>query len=174
VITQTPPPGGLIQRRSCIDLLISDGPSSRALLMPELVGLAFDDALLHLEKNQLSLGTVATTRHDGPGNMVLSQKPAEGQRVAEGQAIDIMLSAKTSQTGTTSILSQQRSALFRYRLPQGFLKRHVRMQLNGFGQVITLVDDHLKPGTEFWTLVPRVENVSLMLYIDGELVASYH
>jgi serine/threonine-protein kinase len=174
VIAQTPPPGGPIARRSCIDLLVSGGQSAAAMLMPNLVGLAFDDALLQLEKTQLSLGTVATSIDDGLANMVLNQKPAFGERVTEGQAIDITLSAKTASTRPENVFSPKRSTLFRYRLPQGFLKRHVRLQLNGFGQAITLVDDHLKPGTEFWSLLPRVENVSLMLYIDGELVASYH
>ena len=61
-------------------------------------------------------------------------------------------------------------SLFRYRLKDGFLKRHIRVVLNSYGVSNDIFDDFIKPGEDIWLIIPKHKNATVFLYEDGELI----
>ncbi|MGD8541592.1 MAG: hypothetical protein PVI39_04825, partial [Desulfobacteraceae bacterium] len=60
--------------------------------------------------------------------------------------------------------------LFRFRLPEGFLKRRVRVHGSLYGIGTDLVNGYFRPGEEIWLLVPAEAYPSLVVYLDEEPV----
>ena len=167
VIAQTPGPRETIARGSAVNLLISRGHKPKAFAMPSLEGLTLEDAILLLERDQLILGKIQSTlREEMPEGIVVSQEPADGYRVTEGTRVDLTI----NRLGTNAPSSPRGTYLFRYRLPCGFLKKHIKVVINIHGFSYSFYNTFLKPGEEIKLLVPPVADMTLLLYEDKELV----
>ncbi|MEN8780658.1 MAG: hypothetical protein ABF292_06055, partial [Desulfobacterales bacterium] len=60
--------------------------------------------------------------------------------------------------------------IFHYRIDNGFLKRHIRVQLNRDGLTNDLFDDFVSPGKDIWLIIPRDRPATLLIYDDDRLV----
>ena len=58
IMAQYPPPGEIVSRNTCADLLISRGPSSQAFSMVDLSGFTPESAIRRLEQMQLTVGSI--------------------------------------------------------------------------------------------------------------------
>jgi serine/threonine-protein kinase len=171
IVSQAPVFGDKITRGKRIDLLVSRGPRPPASMMPLLTGLPLEESLYTIEKQALILGKIQTeTKADMDTDivMVIAQNPVAGERVVAGTVIDITL----NQGNVTKQAQREtdRAALFRYRLENGFLKRHVRVRINRSGFSYNYVDALMDPGHELLLMIPQDRHSTLFLYIDGKLV----
>ena len=164
VIAQSPPSGATVRRGSCVDLLVSEGPRPTAYKMPNLSGLQLEDALLTIERYHLPHGEIKTQIEKGKSkNSVLEQEPPAGYRVIEGDEVNLVINRR-KEAGTVA------GGIFHYRIDNGFLKRHIRVQLNRDGLTNDLFDDFVSPGKDIWLIIPRDRPATLLVYDDDRLV----
>jgi len=174
IIAQIPSPGTMITRGACVNLLVSMGIRPRAYKMPDLIGLSLNSAITMIESIDLVLGEIKTRFHkDKPLNTIVAQELLSGYRVTQGSAVNIVINRKPIKKGRRYLNESQEGGLFRYRLKDGFLKRHIRVRLNSFGVSADLFDGFMKPGEEIWLLIPRKNNATVFLYEDGELLKTF-
>lgn len=164
VIAQSPPSGATVRRGSCVDLLVSEGPRPAAYKMPDLSGLQLEDALLTIERYHLPHGEIKTQIEKGKSkNSVLEQDPPTGYRVIEGDEVNLVINRR-KEAGTVA------RGIFHYRIDNGFLKRHIRVQLNRDGLTSDLFDDFVSPGKDIWLIIPGDQPATLLVYDDDRLV----
>lgn len=170
VMAQTPEAGSTTEHHQCVNLLISAGRSPLEFIMPDLIRMSSEDAMLAIDNRKLRIGTVTTTynRLFQP-NEVVSQDPKPGYRVEENSQVNLTINRVPGQTGV-KIPTASNFRLFTYRLEYGFLNSRVRIQLNSGGVAFDLFDDFLKPGEEIGLLVPDSGESSLLLFRDDELL----
>lgn len=166
VIAQTPGPRETITRGSAVNLLVSRGHKPKAFAMTSLEGLSLEDAILLLERDQLILGKIQSTfKEELPDGIVVSQEPAAGYRVMEDTRVNLTI----NRLGTKEP-SPRRAYLFRYRLPDGFLKKHIKVVMNIQGFSYSFYGTFVKPGEGIKLLVPPIADITLLLYEDKELI----
>ena len=173
VITQSTSPGFITTQGECIDLLVSMGKKQHEIVMPDLSNLTLDDAILIIEKNNLVLGKISAVFYeDKPLGIITGQKPLSGYRVTEGTTVFLERN-KEPQPGENAWLSERgrkKDLLFRYPLENGFLKKHIRIRLDAFGISNDLFDNYVNPGKEIWVIIPKLENATISLYVNDELI----
>jgi beta-lactam-binding protein with PASTA domain len=86
-------PGAQISKGSKIDLVIGDGLSNRELEVPDLSGMVLDEAITLLQGSGLQKGSVIEeTNASVVRNHVIRQKPEAGNKIREGDVVDIWIS----------------------------------------------------------------------------------
>jgi len=173
ILSQYPRAGFLGVRGDAVDLLLSSGPAPQFILMKDLRGLVFHQAMEIIEKLHLTSGTIRSIREAGLADgTVVEHQPAAGYPVVAGSAMAISV----NHHATLGVPKGHPSgmALFRHRSAPGFLKEHVRVRLNRLESTLELFDDFVKPGREIWLLVPKGEPATLFLYVDEELIQTTH
>ena len=171
ILAQFPQPGTPGMRGDSVNLLVSEGPYPVWMEMMDLKGMSLNQATVALEDSQLIAGSVRHTRSsEYPDNTVLAQSPDSGYPVLKRAAVDLTIN-KTQQTAN---LDKTTAELFRYRVPQGFLKQSVRVRISHPDANMDIYDAYVRPGTEIWLLVPKAETTTLFLYVDNELITTKH
>jgi len=170
VIEQNPAPGKLIKRGAGVNLLVSRGARPVFYKMPDLNGLSLDDAIILIGKNNFVAGEIKSLFYsDKPLNSITSQYPLSGHRVREGTSVNLVINRKPGRIYGEKIYSPTESTLFRYKVKFGFLKKHVRVNINSHGISNDVFNNFVDPGHEIWLLIPNKDSV-LFLYIDDDLV----
>ena len=170
VIEQNPDPGRLIKRGTGVNLLVSRDSQPVFYKMPDLDGLSLDDAIILIRKNGFIAGEIKSLFYsDKPLNSITSQYPLSGHRVREGASVDLVINRKSGGNDGEKIYFPTKSTLFRYKVKCGFLKKHVRVNINSHGISNDAFNDFVEPGHEIWLLVPNNDSV-LFLYIDDVLI----
>lgn len=172
VLAQVPAAGSSVRHDRCADLLISAGPRPAAYAMPDLSGLGLDDAILLCERSHLSAGQVSVRFDpDHPLNVVIGQDPAKGSRVTAGAAVELVVNRRAALADPAGPSETAEGRLFRFRLPEGFLKQRVRVHCRLYGIGTDLVNDYFRPGQEIWLLIPAEAYPSIVVYLDEEPVS---
>lgn len=171
VIAQVPPAGTMITRNECINLLVSLGIRPHAYKMPDLKGRSLDGAIPLIESNNLTLGKIKTVFYkDKPLNTIITQEPLSGYVVTQGDTVDLVINRKPGKKGPGNLAGLPGGSFFRYRVNDGFLKRHIRVVLNIFGTSNTIFDEFVQPGEEIRLIIPNSDNATLFLYEDDRLI----
>jgi beta-lactam-binding protein with PASTA domain len=172
VIAQLPAPNSMISRGECVDLLVSLGSRSKAYKMPDLAGLALEDALQLVEKMNLTVGEIKSSyQKNKPRNIIIEQDPLSGYRVIAGSPVNLVINRKLRKKEADRRSDQTHGGiLFSYRLENGFLKRRIRVKLNSAGFTSDIFDDYVKAGEEIWLLIPRDTDATVFLYEDDRLI----
>lgn len=172
VMAQFPGAGTKIGRDRCVNLLISGGLRPRDYTMPDLRGMSLENAMLQLDHYKLRSGNITPTDTEShPPNAVVSHEPAPGHRVEETSVVTLVVN-RAPGSNIVKLPTAPRLQLFSYRLENGFLNSHIKLQLNTFGATFDLYDDFLKPGEEIWCFIPDAKNTSVDLFRDEELVVT--
>ena len=96
VINQRPPSGAPIALGEGVELVTSAGPLNRAVEMPNLTGLAYEQALQIINNERLVLRRVSRTYILGAREItVSSQYPLAGSQVMQGEDVLLTLSVPT-------------------------------------------------------------------------------
>ena len=170
ILEQVPPSGKIVHREESVDLLISLGKRPADFMMPDFTGLSLDEAIKSLEKGRLVLGAVRSVVDSGyPSERIMDQSPSPGFRVFSGDSVDLTINRK-KRAPKGEYENRPGLILLRHRIEPGFLNRHVRIRLNGFGLSTDLLDMFVKPGKEVWCLVPTEPDSSVFLYEDDRLI----
>lgn len=172
IVTQYPQPGGYAIRGDNMDLLVSSGKRSDIIQMMALAGMGLNQAINKIEKNGLRVGAIRLKEiTNQPVDMVLGHSPEAGYPIEQGSPVDLSINRPAQKTDNAR---HQKSALFRYRAPQGFLKQHVRIKISQQSTAFDMYDNYLKPGREIWLSIPRHTAATLFIYVDGELIQTEH
>lgn len=167
ILAQFPGPGGTGLRGAQVDLLISAGPPPQWLRMTDLKGMELKTAIETIEKYHLTVGTL--TPVDLPAvadNLVVDQSPARGFPVLPGKSIDLTVNRRFR--GPLEV-KRQDVALFRYRVPEGFLRQHVRVRIIRPDGACEIFNEFARPGEEIWLMILRDAPTALFLYLEDEL-----
>jgi len=169
VISQVPLPGQLIDKGNPLDLLVSLGARPQRFMMPHLDSLSPEEAILLLERSQLSLGQIRyTQRTDVPLDVVVEQNPRSGYPVATGTLVHITVNR------LEEVRIEEKGLFFLHHpVPNGLLKTHVRLRVNAFGVFYDIFDDFWPPGQDLWVLLPRQSEGTFFLYEDDELALTH-
>lgn len=171
VIAQFPASGTTIRRGTCVDLLVGAGPRPAAYKMPDLSGLPLEDALLTIEKFHLPHGEIKTQfQKDKSAGIVLEQEPPAGYRVSAGDEVNLVINRRREAGGAAEQAGTATNGIFHYRIDNGFLKRHIRVQLNRDGLTSDIFDDFVGPGKDIWLIIPGDKPATLLVYDDERLV----
>ena len=171
IIAQVPLAGATTTRDECANLLVSLGIRPKAYKMPNLHGLALDEAMLSIENAGLTIGEINSTHNKKMArNTIIRQKPLHGFRVIEGSTVNLVINKRTRKTGSSTVYSDKAGSLFRHRLENGFLRRRIRVKLNSAGITSDLFDEYVKPGTEVWVLIPLDDDATVFLYENDRLI----
>jgi len=171
VISQVPSAGTMITRNECVNLLVSLGIRPPAYKMPDLEGRSLDGAIPLIESSNLILGKIKSVFYkDQPLNTIIAQEPLSGYFVTEGGSVDLVINRRPGQKGHGYLAGSSGGNFFRYRVNDGFLKRHIRVVLNSFGVSNTIFDEFIQPGKEIWLIIPNNDNATLFLYEDDKLI----
>ena len=171
IIAHEPSAGSKVDRGSCVDLLVSAGLRLTAYKMPDLRGQPLDETILFIESSRLRMGDIKSVFYeDTPRNTIVRQNPLPGYQVFEGSPVHLSVNRRTGGADQAILSGISGTGLFRYRLENGFLKRRIRVRLNIYSVSVDLFDDFLSPGEDIWFLIPRHQDATVLLYVDGELV----
>jgi eukaryotic-like serine/threonine-protein kinase len=171
VISQVPSAGTMITRNVCVNLLVSIGIRPHEYKMMDLKGRSLDSAIPLIENSNLVLGKIKSVFYkDQPLNTIISQEPLSGYFVTEGGSVDLVINRKPGQKGHGYLAGSPGGNFFRYRVNDGFLKRHIRVVLNSFSVSNTIFDEFIQPGKEIWLIIPNNNNATLFLYEDDKLI----
>jgi eukaryotic-like serine/threonine-protein kinase len=90
--------GFLLPKGSAIDLILGDGYGNTKVLIPNLIGLAYDEALFVLQGSKLNIGSVIFDNEDTDTvhSKIYKQSPdfstdTAVNKISQGEAIDIYL-----------------------------------------------------------------------------------
>lgn len=177
VIAQTPPTGTPVTQNDAVNLLVSRGSRPKQYRMPDLKGCGLDEALKTMEKSGITLGEIdAVYRKDREPNIVIEQRPLSGYHVQSDQPVNLTVNRWSSEKSGREEADADPEVLFRYQVPPGFLKQHIRVELKAFGTSSILYDQLMKPGREIWVVIPKYTDAVVFLYQNEELVQTevYH
>ena len=170
ILAQYPPPGTIGLRGDKINLLVSTGQAPRTAPMVDLRGLTLNQAIEAIESHHLVTGQLRTIKELSMADeTVVEHSPAFGHPVTTGSAVDLTVNQHTRSANGNK---PNGIALFRHRVPNGFLKQHIRVRVNRPTVTIEMFDDFVKPGREVWLLIPYDQPITVMLYLDDELVGT--
>ncbi len=173
VWAQFPEGGTELMQGECMDLLVSLGPSPRALKMPDLRGLSYPEAVRVVQRMNLTPGQTQTAEDPGQAaDTVLAQDPPAGHRVPEGQAVKMTRNLKADARKTGPGSAAKGVTLFKYRIKDGFLKSRIKLKFDGYGLSGEMIDAYLDPGEEVMLLIPEDASATVWLYEDDVLVVS--
>jgi eukaryotic-like serine/threonine-protein kinase len=173
VISQYPVAGKTMKRSTTVDLLVSRGPRPAAFKMPDLNGRFLDETILEMDSRKLFLDAINTVYNKSkPENMVVGQDPPAGHYVEANRKVRLTVNRRSK--GEHDLSDTRR--LFTFRIPQGYLNQHVRLEMSIYGMNLALYDELMKPGRELWVVVPRHAKAAVFLYLNDELVKTeiYH
>ncbi|MGB9498405.1 MAG: PASTA domain-containing protein [Dissulfuribacterales bacterium] len=171
IISQFPAQGSEVERGTKTDLLVSMGKRHAESVMPELTGRYLEEAVLDIEKNKLEIGTINPVYHkDKPANIILDQSPPSGYHVTKNQRVDLKVNRKTMRNAADHKKEFYRGALFRYKLPPGYLRQHIRLELRTFGMSCIVYDELMEPEKEIWAIIPGAAASVVFLYKNDMLI----
>ena len=98
VVSQSPSAGSRSRKGSAVALVVSRGP---AVITPSVSGLMVTAARANLTKSTLTVDSESVISETIPEGQVMSQEPAAGERVEEGSAVHLLLSAGPPRTTLT-------------------------------------------------------------------------
>lgn len=171
IIAQSVSHGGIITRGAHVNLLVSRGMRPKAYKMLDLKGLSLEDAIFLIEKNNLLLGEIKFYPYeDKPKNVIVGQEPLYGHRVIEGTFVNIIINRKHGRMEEQYLHAAKGASIFRHRVSNGFLKRHILVHLSSSGLSIDLFDNFAKPGEEILLIIPKNHDSTILLYENHKLI----
>ncbi len=174
IMAQVPAAGVMITRGAAVDLLVSVGPRSAELMMPDLAGLSVDKAVFRVEKSNLALGTIQSQfNKQKPRNMVIRQEPLAGYRVIENSPVHLVINRPPGKSTRGNFHQPLYGSLLQHDIKNGFLKKRVRVELEHKNSSAEIFDDYVKPGEQMWILIPRDRDAAVLIFEDDELVKTH-
>lgn len=173
VIVQVPAAGAEIPRGASVNLLVSKGPRSADIMMPDLAGLPLDEAVFKIESADLILGPIESQFHEKKKhNSVLGQQPPSGYRVVEKSPVKLVINRPQGKS-TRGKHRPLYGSLLQLDIKNGFLKKRIRVELEHDKVSTEIFDDYVKPGKQLWIVVPRDRDAAVYIFEDDELVKTH-
>ncbi len=113
VLAQDPAAGRILEGGTEISLLVSDGPATQTMFMPEIVGLSIDQAERALAPLKVEIERYAVEGVGKNLDMILAQTPTAGTTVHEGRLVTFDVRYRP----TSLPPDARRRATFNYTVP---------------------------------------------------------
>ena len=174
VILQVPSAGTKTTRGTSVDILVSSGPRPIAYVMPELSGHSLDQAVLIIENTDMTVGKIRS-RFDKRNfrNMVISQDPPAGYSVNVSDPVHLVINRPSGRANGDRLHRPLYGSLLQHRIKSGFLKKHVRIEMENAKSTTDLFDDYVRAGHKIWVLIPRDHEASVFIFENDELVTAH-
>ncbi len=98
VISSDPAAGESLAAGSSVKLIVSGGPELRTVKAPDLMGLTESAAIVRIESQSLTLGTIYRESSEAPAGTVFRQSTAAGTDIAEFSKIYLWVSTGPAET----------------------------------------------------------------------------
>ena len=98
VIAVEPEAGQQLAAGSSVKLIVSGGPELRTVKAPDLMGLTESAAIIRIESQGLTLGTIYRETNEAPAGTVFRQSTAAGTDIAEFSKIYLWVSSGPEET----------------------------------------------------------------------------
>lgn len=99
VIRSDPEPGTLVKRGSKITIYWSLGPEKKEVVVPDLIGYTYDQAVNKLLAAKLKLGKTFPEGREGYRGKIVDQAPKAGTTVTEDTTVDIFFEDNVTEPG---------------------------------------------------------------------------
>jgi hypothetical protein len=163
IITQLPEALQEIERGESVDFLISDGPKSFAVAMPELRQRTIGQALKILDGFGLVAPTVKEIHQPGqPLNTIVGQDPLAGYRADGDSAIILTVNRKPRARGP-----QAKLWWITYQMEPGYFKKEVALSRNQAGEAVLSYSRIHRPGDRLDWLVWVQTPEEVIVQVDG-------
>jgi hypothetical protein len=163
IITQLPEALLEIERGQSVDFLISDGPKSFAVAMPELRQLTIGQALRILDDLGLVAPTLQETHQPGlPLNTIVGQNPLAGYRADGDSAIVLTVNRVPQPKGP-----QAKLWWITYQLEPGYFKKEVSLSREQGGEAVLSYSRIHRPGDQLDWLVWAQSPEKVIVLVDG-------
>ncbi len=170
ILTQYPIPFSTALKNSVCNLLVSRGPIPEALVMPKIQGSKIDKAYTFIEDHNLSIAKIVSNRDTTfDFGVILSQIPEAGSHVTSDTPIQLVV----NNSDKNKVMDPKKLTgvmLLTHSMSPGFLKKHVRVETNLFGPIITLYNEYMKPEKDINILIPSGVHANIDIYIDQILI----
>lgn len=164
VMAQVPEPLETVAVGTKVDLLISLGPRPDYLIMPDLTGEPFHQALGILDKAGLILGRMDTEPlATWPAESVVIQDPEPGDRVAQGDLVKL-----TVNRAADSNPEDYHFHWLRYQIPHGLFHHEIRFRVAVGPYLLELHHDWHQPGREVGVVALLKGRPRGQVFDDGE------
>ncbi|MGQ9472507.1 MAG: PASTA domain-containing protein [Candidatus Caldatribacteriaceae bacterium] len=122
VISQNPPPQSQVARGEKINILISKGSESaqkqKVVVVPDLIGLRFEEAKVLLAQEGLGVGTLEEVLvGERRGGIVIDQDPLPGKEISVGQSVNLRISRSSQEFSGSRAVSGEKELRLRFVLP---------------------------------------------------------
>lgn len=147
VIRSDPEPNTQVKRGSKITIYWSLGPKKENVVVPNLIGLDYNQALKVLTESKLKVGRIYPEGRQGYQGKIIDQYPKQGDIVLEDTAVDITFEDEITPTppGEPPQNTTTRKVTIIIPLPPGVEDDTVRMRVvmvnNATGETSILIDN---------------------------------
>ena len=163
IITQRPEALQEIGRGESVDFLISDGPKSFAVAMPELRQRTMGQALRILDGLGLVAPAVKEIHQPGqPLNTIIGQNPLAGYRADGDSAIILTVNRVPQPKGP-----QAKFWWITYQMEPGYFKKEVALSRNKAGEDVLSYSKIHRPGDRLDWLVWAQTPEEVIVLVDG-------
>jgi serine/threonine-protein kinase len=171
VVVQVPRAGRMITRGSRVDMLVSLGRLPVKYVMPDLTGQLLDQAFLMIENANLTIGKLQSRFEKRKlRNIVVSQDPQPGYSIKENSPVHLVINRPSGKAAGNPGRRPLYGSLLQHRVKSGFLKKHVRVEVENSNSTSEIFDDFIKPGEEIWILIPVDHEAAVFIFEDDDLV----
>ncbi len=163
IIAQGPAPLQELERGESVDFLVSDGPESVAVAMPELRQRPVGQALKILDGLGLVTAKVKDIHQPGqPLRTIVRQRPLAGYRVDAESTIILMVNRIPHPKGREAKLWW-----LTYQVPAGYFKREIALSQQQNGREMLLYRKIHHPGDQLHWLVWARSLDEIRVFVDG-------
>ncbi|HHW14201.1 MAG TPA: protein kinase [Firmicutes bacterium] len=176
IMAQDPPPFGRLEKGMQVDVTVSRGPSPNAVIVPNLIGMAYDQAVNELGAAGLVVGRVITEPRPvnafQPGT-VIDQNPPPDTAVSPGTGVDLVVTEVPGAAGAggPAAAARVKRATVTVTVPPGPNEQTVSIVLidaQGTREVYRQVH---APGDVVTRVVQGVgDRLRVRVYLDGTLL----
>ena len=166
IINQRPQPGAPIAIGESVELVTSAGPLHRAVDMPNLEGLPYEEALVLISQAHLQIRRISRTYLPGAHEItVSSQYPLPGSQVSQGTEVLLTLSVPSSMQSLG-----QKSVSVSVNIPEsaGTVRLRITVQ-DRYETKEVYSADHTGPAT-VEQLVSGYGMMTIRIYFDNQLI----
>ncbi len=183
VLAQDPEPLHPVQVGGEVHLLVSDGPSSQAMIMPTLVGKSLEQAQMALSNLSVKVVPYKVERPGAEYDTVLAQFPEPGSRLNPGDMVtfDIRLqsasylpNAKRAVEAVFVVPNLGRQAAVSIYTLQPDGRRQLEYPQRGVHYTEVDAPPQLSPGTSITVPLTYESEMTVEFYVDGRLHTSYY
>lgn len=162
VISQDPAAGRKVRKDRQILAVVSLGPE--LVDVPELKGKTLREARILLSNNRLRVGKVTFKEEKvGEPEQILSQRPAGGEKVAKGRAVDLQIQ-KGSSSATTNMPDWEGTHV--YRAEDLLAAAHLQL-----GSIVWVFSDFVPKGEVVAQIPPKGQQVSYHSQVELQVSA---